>query len=149
VKSNAAIVPAGTGGAISVFASNTTDVVLDVNGYFVRATVPSALAFFPFTPCRIADTRTVAAPLGGPSLVGGQSRSFRIVSSTCGVPSSAQAYSLNFAAVPPGPLGFVTAFPTGQSQPPVSSLNDVTGTVAANAVIVPAGTGGGIDVFGQ
>ena len=29
----------------------------------------------------------------------------------------------------------------------VASLNDVTGTVAANAVIVPAGSGGGIDVF--
>jgi hypothetical protein len=32
---NAAIVPAGTGGAVSVFVTNNTDVVIDINGYFV------------------------------------------------------------------------------------------------------------------
>src|SRR4029079_18159998 len=34
VLANAAIVPAGTGGAISFYAVNTTDVVVDINGYF-------------------------------------------------------------------------------------------------------------------
>ncbi len=57
VKANAAIVPAGTNGAISIYASNTTDLVLDINGYFVPATSTSALAFYALTPCRIADTR--------------------------------------------------------------------------------------------
>ncbi len=146
IKSNAAIVPAGTGGAISVFASNTTDVVLDVNGYFVSATDPTALAFFPVTPCRIADTRQ-ATPMFGGLLTGSQSRTFPILSSTCNIPATAQAYSLSLAAVPSGPLGFVTAWPTGQGQPVVASLNDVTGTVTANAAIVPAGAGGSIDIF--
>jgi uncharacterized protein (TIGR03437 family) len=148
IKSNAAIVPAGAGGAISVFASNATDVILDINGYFVPATDPAALAFYPITPCRIADTRNAPAPLGGPSLGGGQSRTFPIPSAAgCNIPAGAQAYSLNFAAVPKGPLGFVTAWPSGQSQPLVASLNALTGTVTANAAIVPAGTGGSIDVF--
>jgi len=147
IKSNAAIVPAGTGGSISVFASNATDVVLDINGYFVPSTVSTALAFYPITPCRIADTRNATAPLGGPSLVGGSSRTFPILSSTCGLPAAAQAYSLNFAAVPPGPLGYLTAWPTGQTMPLAASLNALTGTVTANAVIVPAGTSGSIDVF--
>jgi uncharacterized repeat protein (TIGR01451 family) len=148
IKSNAAIIPAGTGGAVSVFASNATDVVLDINGYFVPASDPTALAYFPVTPCRIVDTRNPAAPLGGPSVVGGAvGRTFPILSSTCGIPATARAYSLNFAAVPGGPLGFVTAWPTGQAQPLASSLNAPTGTVTANAVIVPAGTGGSIDVF--
>ena len=58
----------------------------------------------------------------------------------CGLPASAQAYSLNFAAVPQGPaLGYMTAWPAGQSQPLVASLNDPTGTVLSNAVVVPAG----------
>lgn len=35
VIANGTIVPAGTNGAISVFATNDTDVVIDVNGYFV------------------------------------------------------------------------------------------------------------------
>ena len=34
IKANAAIVPAGTSGAVSVYVSNTTDVVLDIDGYF-------------------------------------------------------------------------------------------------------------------
>jgi hypothetical protein len=34
VVANAAVVPAGTNGAISVFATNPTHVILDINGYF-------------------------------------------------------------------------------------------------------------------
>jgi hypothetical protein len=147
IKSNAAIVPAGTSGSISVFPSNTADVVLDINGYFVPASDPSALAFYPVTPCRIADTRNSAGPLGGPSIGGQQSRTFPILSSACNLPATAQAYSLNFAAVPPGPLGYLTVWPTGLMQPYVASLNAITGTVTANAAIIPAGTGGSIDVF--
>ena len=146
VKSNAAIVPAGTGGSINVFASNATAAVLDINGYFVAATDSTALAFFPITPCRIADTRNATGALGGPSLAGGATRTFPI-RSACNLPAAAQAYSLNFAAVPPGPLGYLTAWPTGQSQPGSSSLNAITGTVTANAVIVQAGTSGSVDVF--
>lgn len=147
IKSTAAIVPVGAGGAISVFVTDATQLMLDINGYFVPASDPAALAFYPVTPCRIADTRGPAAPLGGPSIGAGETRVFPIRSSTCGIPSAAQAYSLNFAAVPRGPLGYLTAWPAGQSQPLVASLNASTGTVTANAVIVPAGTNGDVDVF--
>jgi hypothetical protein len=147
IKSNAAIVPAGSNGAVSVFATNTTDVILDINGYFVPGSSPNALAFYPLTPCRIADTRNPAGPLGGPRLGAQSTRTFPILGSSCGLPSNAEAYSLNFAAVPQGPLGFLTAWPAGQPQPLVASLNDLTGTIAANAVVVAAGTGGGVNVF--
>jgi hypothetical protein len=148
IKSNAAIVPAGTFGAVSVFASDATNVILDINGYFVPDTDPTGLAFYPITPCRITDTRTATAPLGGPSLGGGTSRTFPILSSACNLPATAQAYSLNFAAVPGGhPLGYLTAWPTGQAKPAVASLNALTGTVVANAAIVKAGTSGSIDIF--
>jgi beta-propeller repeat-containing protein len=148
VKSNAAIVPDGLNGAISVFATDTTDVILDINGYFVEGSNPAALAFYPLTPCRIADTRNSTGPLGGPGLAALSTRSFPILASSCGLPATAQAYSLNFAAVPKGPtLGYLTAWPDGQSQPTVASLNDPTGTVLANAVVVPAGTGGAVNVY--
>jgi hypothetical protein len=148
IKSNAAIVPAGSNGAVSVFATDTTDVILDINGYFVAGSSPSALAFYPLTPCRIADTRNPTSPLGGPSLAALGTRSFPILASSCGVPASAQAYSLNFAAVPIGPsLGFLTAWPAGQTRPLVASLNDPTGTVLANAVVVPAGNSGAVNVY--
>jgi hypothetical protein len=34
VVANAAIVPAGAGGAINVYVTNSTQVILDINGYF-------------------------------------------------------------------------------------------------------------------
>jgi hypothetical protein len=147
IKANAAIVPAGNGGAVSVYASSTTQVVLDIDGYFVPATDPSALAFYPLPPCRVADSRNANGELGGPLLAAGTSRSFPILSSSCGVPASAQAYSLNLTAVPNGPVGYITTWPTGQAKPTVSTLNARTGTITANAAIVPAGAGGAIDVF--
>ena len=150
IKANAAIVPAGANGAIRIFASNTTDVVLDIDGYFLAAPDPSAYAFFPLTPCRVADTRTTKGPLGGPYLYGGQQRDFSVLAATsCGIPNSAIAYSLNFAAIPRwgAPLGYLTVWPTGQSQPLVSTLNALTGTVTANAAIVPAGQDGEISLY--
>ena len=147
IKSNAAIVPAGANGAISVFATDATDLVLDINGYFVAASNTSALPFYPLVPCRVADTRTADGPSGGPLIAGGQSRTFPILSSACGVPSTALVYSLNLTAVPRGPLGFLTVWPTGQPQPFVSTLNAPTGTITANAAIVSAGASGQVDVF--
>ena len=78
----------------------------------ITAIGPQALRFVPITPCRIADTRNPAGPFGGPSITGGTSRDFTIPNSACGVPSGAQAYSLNVAVVPAGPLGFLTLWPT-------------------------------------
>jgi hypothetical protein len=54
---------------------------------------------------------------------------------------------LNFTAVPPGPLFYLTAWPTGIAMPTVSTLNDFKGLPDANAAIVRAGTGGAISVF--
>ena len=78
IKANAAIVPAGPDGGVSVFVSNSTHVILDINGYFVPATDPAGLAFYPLTPCRIADTRNPAGVFGGPAFSAGQTRSFPV-----------------------------------------------------------------------
>ena len=134
--------------SVSVFASNTTDLVLDIDGYFAPAS-PSTLAFYTLTPCRVADTRDPNQPqgLGPPFMPGGEARDFPILKSNCQIPNSAKAYSFNFTAVPHVPLGYMTVWPAGQSQPLVSTLNAPTGTVTANAAIVPAGTGGDIEVY--
>jgi hypothetical protein len=146
VKANAAIVPAGTGGGVAVYVSQASHVILDIDGYFVSGN-SSALDFYPVTPCRVADTRSSTGALGGPSLSAGSARSFPILSSSCGIPATAQAYSLNLTAVPHSQLGFLATWPTGQSQPVVSTLNSPTGTVTANAAIVAAGTGGAVNMF--
>ena len=143
VKADAAIVPAGASGAISIFANMattaSTDVIVDINGYFVPASDTNALVFYPMTPCRVVDTRKGTGPLGGPDLTANQTRDFPLLSSTnCSIPSAAQAYSVNFTVVPTKALGYLTAWPADQAQPVVSTLNDTTGTIVANAAIVPA-----------
>jgi Pro-kumamolisin, activation domain/Subtilase family/Divergent InlB B-repeat domain len=149
VKANAAIVPAGDNGAISVYASDAADLALDIDGYFVVAPDPSALAFYPMAPCRVADTRWTDGPLGGPSLPAQQQRDLPVLSSQCGIPATAQAYAMNFTAIPRNgdPLWLFNAWPAGQLQPATSTLNDPTGTAVANAAIVPAGANGDIDVW--
>jgi hypothetical protein len=146
-KANAVLVEAGEDSAVSVFATDRTDIVLDINGYFVPVSDPSALAFYPLAPCRVADTRNAAGPLGAPSLQSKQSRTIPVTTSACDVPETAEAYSLNITAVPKGGLDYLSAWPTGQSQPYVSTLNAPTGTTTANAAIVPAGLNGSIDVY--
>ena len=70
IKANAAIVPAGTpSGSVSVYVTNTTNVVLDINGYFAPVS-GSTLAFYPLTPCRVLDTRNANGDLGGPYSAG-------------------------------------------------------------------------------
>jgi hypothetical protein len=145
-KANAAIVPAGVNGAISVYVTNKTDVVLDIDGYFTPATA-STLALFPLTPCRVADTRWSQGPLGGPALLPNQPRIFPVLASDCNIPDSAQGYSLNFTVIPKTTLKYLSVWPTGQAQPVVSTLNAPTGTIVANAALVPAGLSGAISVF--
>jgi hypothetical protein len=145
-KANAAIVPAGTGGGVSVYVSHTAHVILDINGYFVPP-VASSLSFYPLTPCRVLDTRTAVGVLGGPYLKGEVARTFPVRSGPCHIPSTAQAYSLNFTAVPRAPLGFLSTWPAGQNQPWVSTLNASGGQTTANAAIVPTGPSGDIAVY--
>jgi hypothetical protein len=147
VVANAAIVPAGDGGAVNLFVTARTDVILDIDGYFDSPTAPGALSFYPAQPCRVVDTRGAPGPLGGPSIPGRQSRDFPIPSSGCAVPSAASAYSMNVTVVPEGPLGFLTTWPTGEPRPNVSTLNSWTGQVVANAAIVPAGDNGSASVY--
>ena len=149
IKANAAIVPAGSSGEVSVYVTDTTNVVLDIDGYFAPVS-GSTLAFYPLPPCRVADTRDSTKPtgLGPPQLFSRTPRDFPVLNSTC-IPSgvNAAAYSFNFTVVPGGSVGYLSVWPTGQSQPVVSTLNDPTGTIVANAAVVPAGTGGDISVY--
>lgn len=147
IKANAAIVPASKDGAVSVFATDSTQVIIDINGYFVPASNTSALAFYPMAPCRVTDTRIAAGAFGMPAMAGQQERIFPVQTSSCQVPASAKAYSLNYTVVPKKPLGYLTTWPTGKDRPLVSTLNAPTGTITANAAIVPAGDNGDVSVF--
>jgi hypothetical protein len=109
-----------------------------------------ALSFIAVTPCRLVDTRTSqpqTGAFGPPALSAYSTRSFPLLTHpNCIVPSTALAYSLNFTVIPPTTLDFLSAWPTGQPYPTISTLNAPLGGIVANAAIVPAGTNGSIDV---
>jgi len=152
-KANAMIVAANTSDnnrGISVFGTDDTDLIIDINGYYVPQSTPSSLAFYPLPPCRAVDTREGTRPsgLGTPTMQAGETRSFPLQSSGCSLPNSAQAYALTFTAVPKASkLGYLTVWPAGSDRPVVSTLNATTGAVTANAAIVPLGAGGGISAY--
>jgi len=153
VKANATIVPAGADGAVSVYVTDTSDVILDINGYFQPA-ASQTLEFYSLTPCRVVDTRAGSHQpqgLGSPSLAAQQVRDLPILSSPCLQDvTDAQAYSFNVTVVPNPSgqqLGYLTVWPSNQAQPNVSTLNNPTATIVANAAIVPAAPDGDIDVY--
>jgi len=144
VKANAAIVPAGANGAVSVYVTDTTDVILDIDGYFAPPG-SQTYQFYPLTPCRVMDTRDSHQPqgLGPPTMGAMETRDLPISTSPClqDLPQQPQAYSFNVTVVdnPLGqPLNYLTVWPSDQQQPYVSTLNNPTATVVANAAIVPA-----------
>jgi hypothetical protein len=155
IKANAAIVPAGVSGSVGVYVTDTTDVILDIDGYFVAPTQDS-LQFYRLTPCRVVDTRSGSNQpqgLGPPSFGTSEARELPVLSkSPClqGLPNQPLAYSVNVTVSPnPAgqPLSYLTAWPSNEPQPTVSTLNNPTATVVANAAIVPAAPNGDISIF--
>lgn len=143
VTAAAAITPAGNG-SVSVFASDDSDIVVDVNGYFSRAA--GGLRFFATQPCRALDTRGFSL-IPPPPLPAASTRLVDLAFSNCAVPTEAKAVALNTTAVPQGYLGYVTVWPNGQTQPLASTLNSWNGQVAANFGILPLGAQGAVSAF--
>ena len=138
VTANAAIVPAGYIGNIAVYATNDTDLVIDVNGYFAPAGA-GGLSLYPMAPCRVLDTRLTGGSFSG--TIGSD-----VGASVCEPPDTAEAYVFNATVVPVGPLGYLSLWPNGQAQPVVSTLNASDGSITSNMAIVPTANGS-IDAF--
>ncbi len=77
-----------TNGAGCASASGSANVSVVASG--------SAMLLYPLPPCRLLDTRNAAGPLGAPPLApaGAPDRAFAITG-VCGIPSDAQAVSVN------------------------------------------------------
>jgi len=147
VVANAAVLRAGTGGALNAYVTDRSHLIIDANGYFALPGMPGELAFYPVQPCRIFDTRNSTGAFGGPRFESESTRSFAVPSSSCGIPVTAQAYVSNATVLPAGVFGYLTMWPGALNRPTVSTLNAVDGALTSNAAIVPAGPGGAIQVF--
>jgi hypothetical protein len=121
-------------------------------GITTMTDITQGIGFVGVAPCRLVDTRSGSgfpSGYGPPSLSQGIQRNFDLNSqpNCTGIPDAVKAYSLNFTVTNTAGIGFLLVWPQGGTQPNVSSINYVGGQTLANAVIVPAGTGGGISVI--
>ncbi len=108
--------------------------------------IPIPFQFVAVTPCRLVDTRPDRG--GSGPIQGGTFQNFLIPQEGgCNIPATAAAYSLNVSAVPQGPLGYLTIWPTGEGRPLVATLNSIDGRIKADAAIVPAGASGAVSIY--
>ncbi|MBL8213520.1 MAG: hypothetical protein JNK87_22570 [Bryobacterales bacterium] len=142
VVANAAIVPLSAGGAVNVFVTDTTHVVIDILGYFAPPSA-SGYQFYTLSPCRVLDTRDAVGTFGGPQMAGNTTRSFPVLQSVCGIPSAARAISVNATVVPPGPFSYLSLF----GNQTTSTLNAFDGAVTSNAAFAPLGTDGSLAAY--
>ncbi|HSE65320.1 MAG TPA: hypothetical protein VLG15_17075 [Thermoanaerobaculia bacterium] len=124
-------------------------------GLSTMADITTGSAFVGMQPCRLVDTRPsqgFAGQWGPPILAANAIRTFDLNSAPhcTGIPASVEAYSLNFAVTETaGQPGDIRAWPTGTPPTTVTSVlnwNFVGAAAIANSIIIPAGTGGSIDV---
>jgi uncharacterized repeat protein (TIGR01451 family) len=105
-----------------------------------------AFGFYPLTPCRLVDTREPDGPNGGPALQAGTTRVFSLVSS-CGIPATARALSVNATVTQPTTLGHLRLYPADQALPTASNLNYAPGLTRANNAAVPLSASGELGVY--
>lgn len=144
---NLVTVKIGAGGKVALAnnSGGTVHLIADVAGYYLDGMPVDPGAFVSVAPARLLDTRTGT---GAPKSPVGASRTARLqVTGTGGLPASGvAAVVMNVTAVTPSAGGFVTAYPTGTSQPTASNLNFSAGQTIPNLVAVKVGDDGRVSL---
>jgi hypothetical protein len=140
---NAVTVKVGTGGEISIYNNaGTAHVIVDLNGWYDDDSVSGGGGFFGVQPTRLLDSRVPPATTLGP----GETLDVQ-VTGLGGVPDTATAVALNLTVDQPTAVSYLTAFPTGSTQPLASNINFGPAQQLANTVIVQLGTDGMVSIY--
>jgi hypothetical protein len=143
VVPNLVIAGIGTDGTVNIYNYfGTTDVVIDVLGYFE----PGGARYVALDPpTRTLDTRTGTGLRLG-ALSGSEDLAHQ-VGRLNGVPLDAVAALFNVTVAGPVSPGFLTVYPYGATRPTSSNVNFGPGAVVSNGVITAIGTGGRIRIY--
>jgi hypothetical protein len=113
-------------------AGTSTQLLLDVTGYFVADT--TGATYEPVTSTRILDSRSNLGVTG--HFVSSVPKTFQ-VTGTAGIPAGARAITGNLTVVGQTSRGFVALTPEPVANPATSTLNVPLGDVRANGVTTP------------
>ncbi|MGD9702312.1 MAG: hypothetical protein AB7Q42_00805 [Acidimicrobiia bacterium] len=125
----AAIVEVGDGGRICLFNSASTDLVVDVQGWFSAAD-----GIVPVGPSRAFDSRAGGAP-PWPRLTPVEID----LDDVPGMSPDARAAILSVTVTEPTLAGYATAYPCGTPPPLAANLNFVAGATVPNMAVVAPG----------
>jgi hypothetical protein len=143
--SNRVMATLGAEGRVTIYnLAGSTDIVVDVGGWYSDASVTAATAGALFTtaPFRILDTRDGTGGFVG-ALAGGTA-----VSVVVAAPGSdVRAVVLNATVVQPSGPGFLTIFPSGGNLPLASDVNYAGGETRPNLTVVQVGADGKIVLY--
>jgi hypothetical protein len=142
-QANSVIVPTAADGTICISGNVTTDLVLDVTGWFGEST---AQQFVPVTPLRLLDTRSSHPGLndGGTPRMLEPGRQLRVqVAGARGIPAAARAATLNLVATNGPGAGWLQVVPCGTGSD-VSTLNYPGVQAVANGTNVMLDATGGV-----
>lgn len=140
--SNSVVTNVGPDGYIKIYASEATDIIVDVFG-FCGPTGTDRLV--PMSPIRVADTRTGIGVRTGMVDSGGTLEV--TLAGQPGVPASFGMAILNVTAVDGEDWGYFTVWPANQDKPDSSNVNYLGKNPTPNTVIVPVSPDGKIKIF--
>lgn len=145
---NTVVSAVGTGGRVSIFTSASSDLIVDVTGWFPNGGYTSLPA-----PARLADRRPGSMTIDG-ILAGGTGALFESgaslqlpVAGRAGVPDDASAVVLTVTAISGDENGYLTVHPSRTERPTASHVNYGVADIAANTVVARVGDGGHVCVF--
>lgn len=137
----------GADGKVAIYNNaGSTQVVVDVVGWFTAAGAADGASLNPLPPTRILDTRVgtggFALPLTASGTISPR------VTGVGGVPATGvSAVVLNMTATQPTAETFLTVFPSGSARPVASNLNVLAGQTRPNLVVAKVGADGKVSVY--
>lgn len=144
---NLVTVPIGLGTAVEVFSQPATDLVADVQGYYLPAPTANAGRFVPVNPTRLLDTRQQASAHFG--AIAANTSVTLDIAGLGGLPADAVAAALKVTVTESAASGFWTVYPADTTLPTASNLNVIgAGATIANQVLARL-TNGRATVYSQ
>ncbi|MGN6753333.1 MAG: CHAP domain-containing protein, partial [Intrasporangium sp.] len=123
----------GTGGAVSLFSTAQTDVMVDIVGW-----LPAEGDQVAVSPTRMLDSETGLGIAKGRVATG--AAPLIKVTGRAGVPTSGvKAVVASVTAGSPTAAGYLTAYPSGSTEPDYDSVKYASGQSVVNTVVIPLG----------
>ena len=138
------VVPISSTGKVDLYTSADTQVIADIEGYYLAGTPSVTGAFASLTPARVLDTRT---NLGGTKPGAGGHLALTVTGHGGIPPTGVAAVVLSITVTAPATGGYLSAYPDGTTRPTTSNINYSAAQTIAGLVVVPISSTGKVDLY--